>query len=91
MSAPTTKTNTHAVARIMVQAFGYAGCLRLLALLAEAGLGGQRRRFYLPSKRALKYGALSRLGPGIDVALTAAKLGMKPADLRKHLRRTRTT
>jgi hypothetical protein len=85
------KPNTHGVARIMVRCFGYAGCLRLLALLEEAGLGGQRRRFYLPSRRTLKYGALSRLGPGLDVGMTAAKLGMRPAELRKHLRRTRKT
>jgi hypothetical protein len=83
---PAQRKGTRGIADRMVQAFGYGHAVAFRRALLREGFV----RPYVPGERTLRAAELHRLSADCDIGATAARLGMKPAELRRRLRHRST-
>jgi hypothetical protein len=76
---------TRAVADQMVRSFSYASAIAFVRQLSRQGFV----RPYIPAPRTLRAAEIRRLPSDCDIGYHAARLGLRPADLRRRLRRRR--
>jgi len=77
------RPGSHGVADQFIRSIGYGTALALVQALKREGFV----RPYCPAAATLRAAELRRLSPSCDIDATAARLGLKPSDLRRRLRR----